>query len=78
MDFQVGEDAHKDLKIPKFKIDFGNIVHKNYPIDKEKQKLELVGEIVLPNQNFDGLNDEMFNLYGDNNPLFKVPEYNQI
>lgn len=40
--------------------------------------MELVGEIVMPNQNLDGMKDEIFNLYGETNPLFRVPEYNQI
>jgi hypothetical protein len=24
------------------------------------------------------MKDDIFNLYGENNPLFRVPEYNQI
>jgi len=24
------------------------------------------------------MKDEMFNMYGEDNPLFKVPEYNKI
>ena len=40
--------------------------------------MELVGEIMMPNQNQEFMKDDIFNLYGETNPLFRVPEYNQI